>query len=73
MDAKYSAASASSRFPQAASLLKKAETLKASVESEDAEEIEELCARLKSAMTANDPATVAGLSEELDDILFYVL
>lgn len=67
-----SAESASSRFPQAAALLKKAETLKASVEGQDAADIEELCERLKGAMAADNPAAVVGLSEELDDILFYV-
>ena len=46
--------------------------MKTSVESEDAEEMEMLSERLKEAMAADDAAAVASLSEELDDILFYV-
>lgn len=54
------------------SLLKKAEALKASVEGQDARDIESLCENLKNAMAADDRAAVAGLGEELEDILFYV-
>lgn len=61
-----------SKFPRAVALLKKAETLKSSVEGEDARDIESLCENLKQAMAADDPSAVASLSEELDDILFYV-
>jgi molecular chaperone DnaK len=61
-----------SKFADAFSLLEKAEALKASVEAEDAREIETLCSNLKQAMAADDLAAVADLTEELDDILFYV-
>jgi hypothetical protein len=61
-----------SGFPEAVSILLKAETLKASVVGEDARDIESLCKKLKNAMAAGDSAAVASLSEELDDILFYV-
>ncbi|MGH7201628.1 MAG: Hsp70 family protein [Planctomycetaceae bacterium] len=61
-----------SKFPQAARLLERAWTLKASVEAEDAQDIEALCENLKRAMAADDLAAVISLSEELDDILFYV-
>lgn len=63
---------AESRFPEAVSLLKKAEMLKTSVEGQDARDIESLCENLKNAMAVDDRAAVAGLGEELEDILFYV-
>lgn len=58
--------------PETVSLLEKAETLKTSVEAEDARDIESLCESLKNAMAAGDPAAVAELSAELDDLLFYI-
>ncbi len=63
---------AESRFPEAVALLKKAESLATSVESADAQDLKSLCANLKNAMTDGDPLAVAGLSAELDDLLFYV-
>jgi len=60
------------RFPEALALIKKAESTKASVVGQDAKDIESLCERLMDAMADGDSAAVAGLSEELDDILFYV-
>lgn len=61
-----------SKFPEAVSLLKKAEASKASVAGEDLGDLESLCKDLKHAMAAGDSAAVAVLSAELDDILFYV-
>jgi hypothetical protein len=63
---------AEAKFSHVVSLLKKAETLKPSIEGQDAQDIEALCENLKNAMSADDPAAVARFSEELDDILFYV-
>ncbi len=60
------------RFPEAVALLKKAESLKSSVDGEDAEDLESICENLINAMTSDDAAAVAGLSAELDDLLFYV-
>jgi len=65
-------AAAESKFPEAAAMLKKAESLKSSVEAEDAREIEALCEDLQQAMAGDDAAEVDGLCVELDDILFYV-
>ncbi len=66
------AANFESKFPEAVALLKKAESLKSSVETEDARDIESLCENLNQAMAADDPSAVVSLCEELDDILFYV-
>lgn len=60
------------RFPEAVALIKKAESLKSTVDTEDARDIESLCENLNQAMADDDSAAVAGLSVELDDILFYV-
>lgn len=60
------------RFADALALINKAETLKAAVEAEDASDMERVCEKLQQAIAANDLAAVASLSEELDDILFYV-
>ena len=65
-------ASAETRFPEAVALLKKADSLRASVEGQDAEDLESLCENLKQAIMFDDPAAVAGLIAELDDLLFYV-
>jgi molecular chaperone DnaK len=60
------------RFAETAMLLKKAQGLINSVEAEDARDIESLCNDLKEAMANDDLAAVTSLTEELDDILFYV-
>jgi molecular chaperone DnaK len=60
------------QFPAALALIKKAESMKASVAGQDAADVESLCERLMDAMAGGNAAAVAGLSEELDDILFYV-
>lgn len=60
------------RFPGAFALLQKAEATKSLVEGEDARDIDSICENLRRAIAANEAAAVAGLSEELDDILFYV-
>jgi molecular chaperone DnaK len=60
------------QYPGAVALLEKAAAMRSSVAGEDAHEIELLCENLKNAMADNDPAAVAELCEELDDILFYV-
>lgn len=59
-------------FAVALGLLRKAETLKPSIASEDADDLASLCRNLKEAMAANDPAAVAAAGAELDDLLFYV-
>jgi molecular chaperone DnaK len=64
--------SAESRFPEAAGLLKKAQSLKSAIEGQDARDLESLCKNLEDAMTAEDAAAVASLGAELDDLLFYV-
>jgi molecular chaperone DnaK len=60
------------RFAETHLLLKKAEALLSSVEAEDARDIESLCEDLKKAIANDDLAAVTSLTEELDDILFYV-
>jgi|GEM_PF-2721391 len=65
-------AGSAAAFPEAASLLKKARSLKTRVEPEDARDIEMLCENLEQAMAAGDRSAVVSLSVELDDILFYV-
>lgn len=59
-------------FPEAVSLIQKAKSLKASVDADDARDIEAICENLHNAIAANDASAVASLSLELDDILFYV-
>jgi molecular chaperone DnaK len=66
------AESAPSKFPEAVALLQKAEAQKASIEGQDARELESLCKSLEDAMAADDPAAVAAVGAELDDLLFYV-
>jgi len=61
-----------SEFPEAVALMKKAETLKSSVETEDARDLESLCENLNEAMASDDRSAVVSLCEELEDILFYV-
>jgi hypothetical protein len=51
-------------------LLETAAAMKSSVQGEDERDVESLCESLKMAMAADDPAAVAGLKEELDDIPF---
>ena len=65
-------AAAKSSFPAAVALLEKVDRLGSSVEGDDAEDIQSLTESLMQAMVADDPTAVASLSEELDDILFYV-
>jgi len=65
-------ASETASFPEATTLLKKARSLKSTVEGQDAEDLESLCKHLEAAMAAADPAAVAGYTAELDDLLFYV-
>jgi molecular chaperone DnaK len=59
-------------FEEAAALIKKAQGIRKSVAAEDAQDIDSLCQDLRQAMAANDVSAVAELSEELDDIIFYV-
>jgi molecular chaperone DnaK len=63
---------AASRFPEAADLLKKAQSLKSSVEGQDARDLESLCKNIADAMAVEDAAAVAALGAELEDLLFYV-
>jgi hypothetical protein len=60
------------KFADAHLLIKKAEAVKGSVGAEDARDIEQTCEQLQRAIAADDLGAVASLSEELDDILFYV-
>ncbi len=71
-DAAHGNASRNAKFPAAYALLEQAQRVRASVSGEDAEEIQTLVEQLKQALDAEDQATVTRLSEELDDILFYV-
>jgi molecular chaperone DnaK len=64
--------SAEATFPEAVAILKRADSMKASVEGQDAQDLESLCINLKQAMTTGDVAAVAGFVAELDDLLFYV-
>lgn len=61
-----------SQFPAAVALIKKAKSMKSSVEAEDARDIDAICENLNQAMAEGDESAVVSLSEELDDILFYV-
>lgn len=63
---------AEAKFPEAAALLEKAETMKSSIAGQDAQDLESLCANLKTAMSADDVTAVISLCAELDDLLFYV-
>jgi molecular chaperone DnaK len=65
-------AAATSKFPAAVALLEKADDLESSVDEEDVEDIQTLTENLKQAMASDDQTAVTSLSEELDDILFYV-
>lgn len=67
-----SASAYESEFPEAVALMKKAESLKSSVETEDARDLESLCENLNEAMASDDRSAVVSLCEELEDILFYV-
>ena len=60
------------KFPEAVALMRKAESLKSSVEAKDARDVESLCENLRQAMADDDHSAVASLCVELDDILFYV-
>ena len=60
------------KFAEAVALLKKADSLKSSIDGQDASDLESICENLKNAMTTDDPVAVASFSAELDDLLFYV-
>lgn len=68
----WTEAAYASKFPEAAALIKKAQSLKTSVAAEDAQDIESLCESLQQALASDDSSTVASLCIELDDVLFYV-
>lgn len=53
-------------------VLASAEKALSHVEGDDAEEIQELVAKIKASLAADDQETVAQLCSELDDVLFYV-
>ena len=59
-------------FADAGAMLVRAAELKATVEGDDAEDIEQLSNRLKEAMASGDEMLMVQICEELDDILFYV-
>lgn len=63
---------AGSKYASAAALLEKAHRLQPTVTGDDAEDLQSLSENLRQAMAADDEPAVASLSEELDDILFYV-
>jgi len=60
------------RYPAGLALLEKALKVGTGIGSDDAEDIHTLTVSLKEAITSGDETAVASLSEELDDILFYV-
>lgn len=60
------------RYPAAHSLIKQAQLLLPRATDEDAEEIRELSQRLRDAIEQDIAEEVATISEELDDVLFYV-
>lgn len=64
--------STTSNFGEAMTLLKKAESLKSSLDGMDAQDLESLCTNLREAMKADDAPAVASLTAELEDLLFYV-
>jgi molecular chaperone DnaK len=59
-------------FQEAAALLTKAKAAKSSVTGQDAQDLELLCKNLQQALAGDDPAAVAAVAAELDDLLFYV-
>ena len=63
---------AEANFPEAVAMLKKADSMKASVDGQDAQDLESLCINMKQAMTTGDAAAVAGFVAELDDLILYV-
>jgi molecular chaperone DnaK len=64
--------SAPADFAEAIALLKKAASMRTSIEGPDAQDLELLCQNLQSAIASADSESVATLSAELDDLLFYV-
>lgn len=60
------------KFADAVALLRKADSLKASIDGQDASDLETICKNLKNAMSDDDQEAVANFSAELDDLLFYV-
>ena len=61
-----------SKYPEAAAVLLNAQSLKSSVEGQDAEDLEALCENLANAMALDDAASVAAFEAELEDLIFYV-
>lgn len=72
IDAQETAPGDPKMFDHAGAMLTKAAELKAAIEGEDADDIEQLANRLKEAMASGDEVLMAQICEELDDILFYV-
>jgi molecular chaperone DnaK len=63
---------AATAFPEAAELLRKAESLRKKVEGPDARDIDSISENLLRAIATSDADAVSSLSAELEDILFYV-
>jgi molecular chaperone DnaK len=59
-------------FAVAKRMLRRAEAIVGKVSGEDAEDLADLVHRLQHAISGDDPHAVAELTEELDDVLFYV-
>lgn len=60
------------RYPEAVGLLEKAEALRGNVQGDDAADLESISGGLIRALESGDESTIAHLSTELDDVLFYV-
>lgn len=65
-------AESKARYPEAVGLLEKAEALRANVNGDDAADLESISGGLIDALESGDESTIARLSAELDDVLFYV-
>ena len=63
---------ACAKSPEAKALRKRAETLLASVNEEDAAELSGLLEQCRQAIAAQDWETVAQRNESLSDMLFYL-
>jgi len=59
------------QFQSALALLEKTKNIK-SAAPEDEEDLQSVSEQLKEAIASNDAASVTALSEELEDILFYM-
>ena len=53
-------------------MLRRAQSVAGKVSGEDADDLADLVQRLHQAISEGDQHSVAELSEELDDVLFYV-